>query len=336
MRVDKETATSTTFSYATWWHDVKGSNTEAATMRRFRAEYTIPNGMDSSDTYKLVSTGADAEKKYLPINDAMYVFVYPKYSGVDKDGNQKLTELTDDNYMNYLAFWTSTQNSEAVQNFGNKKGTKSYHYTENAKQFKFTDQWCCDAVDDNLGTTMYDNAPDAEEGTVFVIDVFAADYYDGGAMSEMEVEASPTGLGSYVINYYYGSVDSKNLLGYKMDKNVAQGTSTDFADWIDDYKAEAIKRNGGFNCSSGEVVSATAMFNGANNETLAAKAKEQKIISMDGKGNFVINIVYTPEIPIPTGFRSDVMPYVLTVGVALAGAALILLETARRRRYAER
>ena len=339
-RVDEETATSTTFSYATWWHDVKGSNTEAATMRRFRAEYTIPKGMDSSDTYKLVSTGADAEKKYLPINDAMYVFVYPKYS-TNENGEEVETELTDDNYMNYLAFWTSTQNSEAVQYFGNKNGTKSYHYTGNAKQFKFTDQWCCDAVDDNLGATMFANAPDAEAGTVFVIDVFAADYYDGGAMSEMEVQADANGLGSYVINYYYGSVDAKNLLDSEVTKKVAEGTYS-FADKVNAKKSNAVEKNGGFSCSDGAVVSATATFDGEKDETLAGKAVSEKKIYMiqDGhrtaKGHFVINVVYTPEIPVPTGFRSDVMPYVLTVGVALAGAALILLETARRRRYAER
>ena len=339
-RVDNETATPTLFSYATWWHDVKGSNTKAATMRRFRAEYTIPNGMDSSDTYKLVSTGADAEKNYLPINDAMYVFVYPKYS-TNENGEEVQTELTDDNYMNYLAFWTSTQNEKTVKYFGNKKGTKAYHYSEDSAQFKFTDQWCCEAVDDNLGATMLANAPDAEAGTVFVIDVFAADYYDGGAMSEMEVQADANGFGSYVINYYYGSVDDKNLLGSDVTKKVAEGTYS-FSDKVNAKKSDAVQKNGGFSCSDGAVVSATATFDGEKDETLAGRAVSEKKIYMikDGhrtaKGHFVINIVYTPEIPVPTGFHSDMMPYVLTVGVALAGAALILLETARRRRYAER
>lgn len=86
------------------------------TVRKFSGTFAWPNGYDLTSNIELVSKNdsnyseiynavtADADltasfggKKVIAVNDDMYVFIY-------KDG----TELNNDNYKDYLAFWTGT------------------------------------------------------------------------------------------------------------------------------------------------------------------------------------------------------------------------------------
>ena len=48
-----------------------------------------------------------------------------------------------------------------------------------------------------------------------------------------------------------------------------------------------------------------------------------------------VSFVNTYDIPSPTGVHRDILPYVISMGIALAGAAMLLLELQRKRRMSE-
>ena len=259
-------------SYATWRHNSNGTNGQA-TIRRFQTEFVIPNELDTTDSYRLITSATYTVdgKKVLPINDNLYVFVYKK-------GEQ----ITDENFMNYLALWTGTSNQNGTVSFHGVTGTQAYPNGPDATEY--ADRWYCEAVEDNLGLTMYKNYPEAEAGTRFIVDVFTVDYHTGGGMDALNLEITPNYRASVVINYYKDSLEESNRLGTYAEKNLEQDTYHDYSGKINDYKPSEYL--------DGTVVRTT--HNGSMTDPYAIDAQDMQF-TVDADGNFVIDIVYRKD-----------------------------------------
>ncbi len=172
-------------SSATW----KTKN--SVDLRRFRGTFSIPEGYSTEDFVRLRSIVQEQysnlnEGNIVPINDNIYVFVYPETVS---------NLITDDEnspyyFINYLAFWTGTANRPnlGIQTFYGKMGTYAKRDTKNGP--KVTDGWYAEATIDNLGTVMHNTTNGSPAGTKFVIDVFTEDNSPGGGggMDEMVLE----------------------------------------------------------------------------------------------------------------------------------------------------
>ena len=162
------------YDSATWTHDYKSG----ATMNRFCGEFSISDEevLNYSYTIKPVT---DDNKLY--INDDIFVFVYPQ--------GKKITE---DNYMDYLAFWTGTvtQNGNTNISFHGRKATKATK--GDVEGFaRLTNGWYLEPVEDNAGDII--TREYQENGTTdFCIDVFVDDYAAGGGMYRLKLEKQQT------------------------------------------------------------------------------------------------------------------------------------------------
>ena len=122
------------YDSALWKNEGKAG--KDTTITRIRGEFTITDKNRSKYAYTL-KTVTDSENIYA--KDNMFVFVYPKD-----------TELTDNNYMDYLAFWTG-----ASADAGTFHERTAAHYTQrtSAKGLSIlTDGWHMTTVCNNAGS----------------------------------------------------------------------------------------------------------------------------------------------------------------------------------------
>lgn len=160
------------YDSATW----KDSESDAS-MYRFRGEFNIGNIDPNDYSFTLAPvTGED----YIYINDDIFVFVYPTN-----------VTLTNENYLDYLAFWTGTANQDGTVYFHNRLGTTVDQDTESSEKYsgfgKLTDGWRLNAVEDNAGNAIV-NAYNADNSTKdFYVDVFVDDYNSGGGMYRLQM-----------------------------------------------------------------------------------------------------------------------------------------------------
>ena len=122
------------YDSALWKNEGKAG--KDTTITRIRGEFTITDKNRSRYAYTL-KTITDSENIYA--KDNMFVFVYPKD-----------TELTDNNYMDYLAFWTG-----ASADAGTFHERTAAHYTQrtSAKGLSIlTDGWHMTTVCNNAGS----------------------------------------------------------------------------------------------------------------------------------------------------------------------------------------
>ncbi len=213
------------YDFATWTHYTKEKN--KATVRRFQKTYTIPEGYDASDFFSLTNVAHYTfnGKEVIPINDDVYIFVYKKGENI-----------TNQNFKNYLAFWTGTSCQSGLKTFQGVTGTTSIWarhekdskdnsaamralYATAYEDLKYTDGWFCEVGQDNIGTIMSTNYPNAKAGDEFIIDVFAVDYSAGGGMSAFDVTATANLNALVNVKYYKDSVSDANLLGTKISKD---------------------------------------------------------------------------------------------------------------------
>lgn len=185
-------------------------------LRRFTGEYTVPDGFTTRDTFRLRTVNqAAADKNILPINDDIFIFIY-----------QKGETITDDNFMDYLAFWSGTSTREAFGTVtsNGRPGTVAYQGSKSASPV--TDGWYCEADYDNIGSKMFVNYPDAKAGTEFLIDVFCFDNSkrSGGGMEMLTIDAERTSEYAATIRYWKDAVgDSsadENYLGAESKKGL--------------------------------------------------------------------------------------------------------------------
>ncbi len=175
------------FEYATWKQQYNNSKD----MRRFQTVITVPAGYDGNDFVRMKSVNQDSyvginNGNIVPINDNIFVFVYPE------DMKDK---INDSNYLNYLAFWSGTvsqgntdayyPNSGATRIKGNKaiQISKSNNRTQYDLLIQ-TDGWYVEATVDNVGEKL----SGAVSGDKYIIDIFTQDYAAGGGMDKYAFE----------------------------------------------------------------------------------------------------------------------------------------------------
>lgn len=158
------------YDSATW----KRQGRDGATMYRFRGEFSLGKNEDPNDyAYTLAQVVGDKNKIY--INDNIYVFVYPKD-----------VTLTDNNFGNYLAFWTGTSsNHNPNVTFQGIKATTAKKETATGYR-KLTDGWNIDAVEDNVANAIINGYKEGKKE--YYVDVFVDDYASGGGMYRLDLQ----------------------------------------------------------------------------------------------------------------------------------------------------
>lgn len=150
------------YDSALWKNEGKAG--KDTTITRIRGEFTITDKNKNNYAYTLKPV-TDSENIYA--KDNMFVFVYPKD-----------VELTDDNYMDYLAFWTGS-----LANAGEKErtfhGRTASNYTQRTPVENvsvLTDGWHMTAACNNAGSII--TSTDASDYYVDVISI--TDSSNGG------------------------------------------------------------------------------------------------------------------------------------------------------------
>lgn len=173
----------TLYDSATWKQEAGN------TFYRFQGTFTL-NEEDIVNNALTLSSVAGYDRIYL--NDDIFVFVYPT---VLKG------QITNDNFMNYFAFWsgTSAQNS-GITFRGNAPSEILTTDKDDIEGLnRVTNGWSMKVFDDNLGdsiTNGYEelleqNLIGSGENISFTIDVFANDYNAGGGMYRLILGKQP-------------------------------------------------------------------------------------------------------------------------------------------------
>ena len=227
-------------NFATWRRRGSGNSYE---LRRFQTTFTIPEGYSASDYIRLKTVGTEEYLEFndgniIPINDDIFIFVY-------KEGEN----VTNQNYLNYLAFWTGTSNQNGLTTYHGILGTEAIKEDKDDTPFPYTDGWYCEADLDNIGSNLFKNYPDAAEGDTFVLDVFVGEYAEGGGMDELILEFVKSSGYSVTINYYKDEVtdptDSEHYLYTEGLKGLALGESIDLEQYEGGYYINLHKPSAG-------------------------------------------------------------------------------------------
>lgn len=191
----------TLYDSATW--DFEGSS-EAA-LHRFQGIFDITD-LDPNEYLFTIEPVAMGENQ-IYINDDMFVFIHP----VNENG-APLVEINDNNFTDYLAFWTGTiyQNGSAsagnVTEYRGIPGAKATH-GDKAGLGILTDGWYTEATKDNAGyliQSLYNSSNGAY--TKFAVDVFVDDYAGSGGMYRLKLTADQ--VTRHPIEFY--KVDQNN------------------------------------------------------------------------------------------------------------------------------
>lgn len=181
------------YDSATWKIDGNKSTDEALT--RFRGSFDLSdlkkeNGYDYADYDYTIKSVLDDSRIY--INDNMFVFVYPEGA-----------KITNENYKDYLAFWTGTSNrSDSIQYYQGKAGTLAYNnIAEHGKWGEsgvddsnnpfctITNGWYAKPVEDGAGGIIQRELAKDSSNTKFYIDVITHDNATGGGMYRLQINA---------------------------------------------------------------------------------------------------------------------------------------------------
>ncbi len=150
------------YDSALWKNEGKAG--KDTTITRIRGEFTITDKNKNNYAYTLKPV-TDSENIYA--KDNMFVFVYPKD-----------VELTDDNYMDYLAFWTGSL-ADAGEKERTFHGRTASNYTQRTPAENvsvLTDGWHMTAACNNAGSII--TSTDASDYYVDVISM--TDSSNGG------------------------------------------------------------------------------------------------------------------------------------------------------------
>lgn len=146
------------YDSALWKNEGKAG--KDTTITRIRGEFTITDKNKNNYAYTLKPV-TDSENIYA--KDNMFVFVYPKD-----------VELTDDNYMDYLAFWTGSL-ADAGEKERTFHGRTASNYTQRTPVENvsvLTDGWHMTAASNNAGSIIA--STDASDYYVDVISTTAS------------------------------------------------------------------------------------------------------------------------------------------------------------------
>ena len=187
---DQDTVWNANGHRAAKWNYLTGASDGASNrmdLRRFQGAFTIPAGFRRTDTVQFSSVNQAAYQalnggNIIPINDDIFIFCYPKG-----------TVLTDENYLNYLAFWSGTSGPRDGRygendgtTFHGLKGNKSHSTDASDSIIPYTDGWYVDADLDNIGASLFRNGTPAA-GDQYVIDIFTQEYATNGGMDKPQI-----------------------------------------------------------------------------------------------------------------------------------------------------
>lgn len=215
---------STLYDSATW--SAASEDSGESTLHRFRGAFTVAEVPEERTDYSYtLSSVTDDEKIYS--SDAMLVFVYP----------QDVT-LTDANYTDYLALWTTADtdaaDAAADTSFGGVAETAAGKESASGL-LKLTDGISLTAETDNVGKIIADS-----EANAFYVDVVVASEEDAdGGLYRMQVERAakaPNNMTIYFKKVEKGNTE-KTLAGAKFKLvYAASGSEAGVATTYEDKK----------------------------------------------------------------------------------------------------
>lgn len=225
------------YDSATWKINSSRSTDEALT--RFRGSFDLEKLKKEKDydyadyDYTIESVLEDSR---IYINDNMFVFVYPE--GAD---------ITNDNYKDYLAFWTGTSNRLGnIQYYQGKAGTLAYNNTVLSGQWgeaggddsnklfcKITNGWYAKPVEDGAGGIIQRELAKNPNNTKFCIDVITHDNATGGGMYRLEINAQKKQ--KTPVSFYKVDADNKSqgIQGAKFTMTSEKGATYFFTSGVD-------------------------------------------------------------------------------------------------------
>ena len=151
------------YDSALWKNEGKAG--KDTTITRIRGEFTITDKNKNNYAYTLKPV-TDSENIYA--KDNMFVFVYPKD-----------VELTDDNYMDYLAFWTGSL-ADAGEKERTFHGRTASNYTQRTPVENvsvLTDGWHMTAACNNAGSII-----ESTDASDYYVDVISTTDSSNGGM----------------------------------------------------------------------------------------------------------------------------------------------------------
>lgn len=225
------------YDSATW--KINGSKSTDEALTRFRGSFDLENLQKESDydyadyDYTIKSVLDDSR---IYINDNMFVFVYPE--GAD---------ITNENYKDYLAFWTGTSNrSDDIQYYQEKAGTRAYNNIAAGGQWrengvddssnpfcKITNGWYAKPVEDGAGGIIQRELAKNPSNTRFYIDVITHDNATGGGMYRLEIKAQKKD--KTPVSFYKVDADNKSqgIQGAKFTMTSEKGATYFFTSGAD-------------------------------------------------------------------------------------------------------
>lgn len=290
---------STLYDSATW--SASSEDSGESTLHRFRGAFTVSEAPEERTAYSYtLSSVTDDEKIYS--SDAMLVFVYP----------QDVT-LTDANYTDYLALWTTADtdaaDAAADTSFGGVAETAAGKESASGL-LKLTDGISLTAETDNVGEIIADS-----EANAFYVDVVVASEEDAdGGLYRMQVERAakaPNNMTIYFKKVEKGNTE-KTLAGAKFKLvYAASGSEAGVATTYEDkkftfniprnsntYKLTETQAPSGYQLSeiTWSVTVKSSSYGYGQTFTYTIKASDGSNVSGDGTSNnpFVIENTPTP------------------------------------------
>lgn len=292
---------------ATWCNWTKRSNssrdynyydqhasTSYATARKFTGTFEWPEGYDLKDVGKLISVNDDmykdvydavekndnlkslyGGKTVIPVNDDMYVFIH--------DEN---TILNEENYMDYMVFWSGTINQNGAVSYKTKTGTQAFNNTMPDGKTKLnvnmnhTDNWYTFADTNGVSSVLANNYKEGiQAGTKMVIDIIAFDYCGSGGMDKMNFQLTKRDATAETITvkYYLDTVNDAGYLGESTMNNVMSGTAVTLPNGTDASQLNYLK--------AAAIDKAESMVTDGEQQTVPYIVRQDK--------ENVINVVYT-------------------------------------------
>ena len=268
------------YDSATWAITGDGKN-EA--LNRFRGEFSLKslskeNGYDYADYDYTIKSVVDDE--FIYVNDNMFVFVYPKS-----------VTLTDDNYMDYLAFWTGSSNRNgSIESYNGRLGTAAYLTNKDITDgnggnpifWKITNGWFAKPVTDGAGGIIQKALSDSETNTEYYIDVITHDNGGGGGMYRLEINAQKKE--KTPVSFYKVDADdtSRGIQGAKFTLTSEKGATYFFTSGTDG-KTNEIKLVPGTYTLKENV--AGNGYLGSDNEWTVTVAEDGFSIALNGTGD---------------------------------------------------
>lgn len=215
---------STLYDSATW--SAESEKSGETTLHRFRGAFTVAESPEERTAYSYTLSSVTDEAKIYG-SDAMLVFVYP----------QDVT-LTDANYTDYLALWTTADtdaaDAAADTSFGGVAETRVEKDSASGL-LKLTDGISLTAETDNVGEIIADS-----EANAFYVDVVVASEEDAdGGLYRMQVERAakaPNNMTIYFKKVEKGNTE-KTLAGAKFKLvYAASGSEAGVATTYEDKK----------------------------------------------------------------------------------------------------